>query len=229
MTETSAHQTSAGIEALIARLRQEGVDEGQTEAARIVQKADARARAILEKAEAQAAEILEAATKNATNLRKGGEEALRAAMRDAFLDMKDEIGTRFADRISGMVTALTCDQEILRGLVLAVAGRSRTESGLDSAAAVEIELPRRAIGLDDLRRAPEDLEEGSLAHFVAAAAADLLREGITFSRSATEADGIRIRLKEEGLVIDLSDKAVADVILSHLQPRFRALLEGVVS
>jgi len=29
-------------------------------------------------------------------------------------------------------------------------------------------------------------------------------------------------------VLDLTDKAVAAVILAHLQPRFRALLEGVI-
>jgi V/A-type H+-transporting ATPase subunit E len=30
------------------------------------------------------------------------------------------------------------------------------------------------------------------------------------------------------VVLDLSDQAVAAALLEHLQPRFRALLEGVV-
>jgi V/A-type H+-transporting ATPase subunit E len=37
-----------------------------------------------------------------------------------------------------------------------------------------------------------------------------------------------VRLVDRDVVLDLSDRAVADVILEHLQPRFRALLEGVV-
>jgi V/A-type H+-transporting ATPase subunit E len=41
--------------------------------------------------------------------------------------------------------------------------------------------------------------------------------------------GIRIVMKDSGVVVDLTDAAVADVILRHLQPRFRAMLEGVVS
>jgi V/A-type H+-transporting ATPase subunit E len=30
------------------------------------------------------------------------------------------------------------------------------------------------------------------------------------------------------LVVDLSDDAVAGLLLQHLQPRFRAILEGIV-
>jgi V/A-type H+/Na+-transporting ATPase subunit E len=57
----------------------------------------------------------------------------------------------------------------------------------------------------------------------------MLRAGVTFDRSSDDAGGIRIVLKDNGLLVDLTDAAVADVILRHLQPRFRALLEGVVS
>jgi V/A-type H+-transporting ATPase subunit E len=52
---------------------------------------------------------------------------------------------------------------------------------------------------------------------------------VSFARSGDDAGGIRIVLKDDGLVVDLTDAAVAEVILRHLQPRFRALLEGVVS
>ena len=57
----------------------------------------------------------------------------------------------------------------------------------------------------------------------------MLRAGVSFTRSSDDAGGIRVVLKDTGLVVDLSDAAVAGVILRHLQPRFRALLEGVVS
>jgi V/A-type H+-transporting ATPase subunit E len=40
--------------------------------------------------------------------------------------------------------------------------------------------------------------------------------------------GIRVRLKDEELELDLSDRAIADLLLEHLQPRFRAVMEGQV-
>jgi V/A-type H+/Na+-transporting ATPase subunit E len=113
-------------------------------------------------------------------------------------------------------------------MILAVAGRARGEANVDGAADVEILLPRAAVGLDDLRRNPEEMREGSLIHFVAASAASILREGVTFGRADDEHGGIRVALRDRGVTVDLTDRAVADVILIHLQPRFRALLEGVV-
>jgi V/A-type H+-transporting ATPase subunit E len=56
----------------------------------------------------------------------------------------------------------------------------------------------------------------------------MLREGVSFSRAEDASEGIRLALLDRGVSIDLTDKAVADMLLVHLQPRFRALLEGVV-
>ncbi len=228
MTDASA-ATSAGIEALIERLRREGVEEGAAEAARIVEAAERRARAVLDAAEAEAAALREAARAAAERFRRGGEEALRVAMRDAELEMKETLGRRFAEQVRGAVSGLMRDEEMLKRMILAVAARARTEADADAARALEAVLPRSVVGLDQLRRKPEEMREGSLTRFAAAEAARMLREGVTFARADDDAEGIRIVLKDEGVVIDLTDAAVADVILRHLQPRFRALLEGVVS
>ena len=91
-----------------------------------------------------------------------------------------------------------------------------------------MELPRDVVGLDDLRRNPEELKEGSLTHFVAATAGVMLREGLVFSRAEGSQSGIRVKLLDSGVSIDLTEQAVAELLLAHLQPRFRALLEGVV-
>jgi V/A-type H+-transporting ATPase subunit E len=40
--------------------------------------------------------------------------------------------------------------------------------------------------------------------------------------------GIRLRLVDHDVTLELTDKAVASLILQHLQPRFRALIEGIV-
>ncbi len=228
MAETSTVPTSAGIEELISKLRREGVEEGEAEAARLVAEAETRAKAILETAEADARDLREDARKEAERTLQAGKEALRGAMRDAVLELKDGLSRRFAAEVQATVSNLARDEEMLKRMILAVAGRAREEANTDDAAAMEVVLPRSAVGLDELRRNPEELKEGSITHFVAATAAEMLRRGVTFERAADDAEGIRLVLKDEGLVVDLSDSAVASVILRHLQPRFRALLEGVV-
>jgi V/A-type H+-transporting ATPase subunit E len=120
-------------------------------------------------------------------------------------------------------------EEALKKMILAVASRARSEAGIDNAKEIDVILPRTVVGVDELRRNPKELHEGSLGQFALAAAADMLRAGVSFERSGDDAGGIRIVLKDDGLMVDLTDAAVAEVILRHLQPRFRALLEGVVS
>ncbi len=220
---------SSGIEELIARLRQEGVDEGRAEADRVVAEAEKRAKAILTDAENEAKSRLDAAESEIDRLNRAGKEALEIAMRDAVLELKQGLTERFADQVSGTVSDLMRDEEILKKMILAIAARSRADANIDSARKIDVVLPRAVVGLDELRRKPEELREGSLTHFAATAAADMLRKGISFSRSQDESGGVRVTLTDEGVVVDLTDRAVAEVILSHLQPRFRALLENVVS
>jgi V/A-type H+-transporting ATPase subunit E len=226
--QTTPQAVSSGIEALISRLKDEGVGEGRAEAERLVADAQKRAHRITEKAEAEAKTTVETAKREADALRRAGEDALKVAARDTILDLKSQLEKRFSEQVAKSVAAAMRDESLLQKMILEVTGRARAESGADRAAKVEVVLPRTVVGLDELRRKPESLREGSLAHFAAAAAADILREGVTFLRAEDEEGGIRLKLADRGVELDLSDRAVAEAILVHLQPRFRALLEGIV-
>lgn len=226
--QTTPQAVSSGIEALISRLKDEGVGEGRAEAERLVADAQKRAHRITEKAEAEAKTTVETAKREADALRRAGEDALKVAARDTILDLKSQLEKRFSEQVAKSVAAAMRDESLLQKMILEVTGRARAESGADRAAKVEVVLPRTVVGLDELRRKPESLREGSLAHFAAAAAADMLREGVTFLRAEDEEGGIRLKLADRGVELDLSDRAVAEAILVHLQPRFRALLEGIV-
>lgn len=228
MTDTTGHATAGGIEALIARLRQDGVDEGRAEAERLVTRAQAQAREILDAAQLEADGTRAAARADADRLRRTGEEALQTAMRDTVLDLKGRLATKFAEDVRGTVSTLMRDDDTLRRMILALAARTRDAAGLDDAATLEVILPRAVVALDDLRRRPEELREGSLTHFVAAVAGDILRDGVTFHPAEDDHGGIRVRLSDSGVTVDLTDRAVADLLLRHLNPRFRALLDGVV-
>lgn len=227
-TASTADRTAFGIEALIARLREEGVAEGLAEADRLVAEANARARSILDEAEREAADKLAAARREIDAHRRAGEDALKAAARDTVLDLKEQLTRKFATEVGKTVTGALRDEAMLRQMIVEIVGRAREEGAVDRAAAPRVVLPRSAVGLDELRRRPEELREGSITHFVAAVAADLLRAGVSFDRSDDDAEGLRVVLEDRGVTVDLSDAAVAAALMTHLQPRFRALMEGLV-
>ena len=56
----------------------------------------------------------------------------------------------------------------------------------------------------------------------------MLREGIELKPMGDTTPGIRIRLVGQDVEIDLTERAVADLLLKHLLPRYRAVLEGVI-
>jgi V/A-type H+/Na+-transporting ATPase subunit E len=225
---TTAALASSGVEALIARLREEGVQSGRAEAERIVAEAGRQAAAILREAHSKAQEVLRQAREDADRIRAAGEEALRVAMRDSILKMKGHLSTRFSEEVRRLVAADMAQEAFLARLILEVAGRARREAAMDEASELEILLPPGVVALDELRRRPEELREGSLSHFVLSVANNVLRDGVSFGTAGDLTGGIRVRLQEGEIQVDLTPERVAEVLLEHLHPRFRAILEGTV-
>ena len=81
--------------------------------------------------------------------------------------------------------------------------------------------------LDELRRRPEELRERSPSHFVLSVANNVLRDGISFGTAGDLTGGIRARLQEGEIQVDLTPDKVADVLLEHLHPRFRARVKKI--
>lgn len=134
----------------------------------------------------------------------------------------------FTKDVQRLVSQEMQDEGLLRRMILEAVGRARDDAGVMEAKDLEILLPHDAIGLEDLRRDPEELQEGTLTKFVLMLAREMLKQGLTFGQSQDDAKGIRIVSRDDEVTLELTDKAVASVILEHLQPRFRALLEGIV-
>ena len=219
---------SSGVDALIARLRDEGVSAGRDEADRILADTKAQAKQILDKANAEARDRLETALKESDSYRAAGEEALKTAMRDTVLDMKTTLMERFSSDVKRLVSHQLQDPEVLKQMILEVAGRVGEGADLSDEDALEVILPESVVGLEELRGDPEDLQEGTLTKFVLGLTGKMLRDGVTFSASEDAAAGIQIQMKDKNITLDLTEKAVAALLLQHLQPRFRAILEGIV-
>lgn len=226
MTELEKNHASSGIEALIEQLREQGVQKGRNEASRIIEDAEKEAELLLKQAQEEAEQLLTQARKEAAQRRQAGEDALKMAARDLLLDVKESLARSFTDQVDRLIQQQMNNQEFMQRMILELVGRVRDQSGLNEAAVVEVLLPDNFIGLDELRRNASEYKEGRLSQFVQSLSAELLREGVSFN--SHKGEGIRVRLVGQEVEVDLTDQAIAKLLLRHLQPRFRALLEGVI-
>ena len=228
MNEQHSKATSSGVENLIQRLRDQGVEAGQERAEKIVLDAQKRAEWIIEEAELEAKQLLDEAKKQSDALRIAGEDALKLATRDALLKLRDTLLGSFSKEVKRVV-GQKMDQEVfLERLILQLAGKVREDLDLDAKENISMFLPNNPVGVDELKNNPEELKAGTLTHFTASIAADMLRKGVSIQVSDDVSGGLSVRLKDDDMVVDFTDETLSALLLEHLQPRFRTLLQGIV-
>lgn len=222
--ENSNTPVSSGIKQLVDTLREEGVNSGRLAAEEIIAQAREEASVIVSEATDKANLILSNARNEADFITSAGEQAFQMANRNAILELKSFLQDEFAKQIQATVGTELTDEVLLKKMILEIAGRS----AVDRESELEIVLPTKVVGINDLSKNPEELKEGTLMHFAVAQAAEMLREGVTFNIDEENNNAIIFRLKDKDIEVALSEQTVSEMMLSHLQPRFRALLEGIV-
>ena len=218
--------TSKGVDQLIARLREDGVAAGQAEAARLKGEAEAHAAEILADARAEADEYLKDARKASDRYRSAGEEALNTAMRDAILTMKTRLMAQFAADLRRMVSKQTADPDMLKQMVLELVGRARDAA--DAGEDTDVILPAEIVGPEVIVENPELIQSGKLTEFTMGLTQEMVKDGVTLYAADDLQAGIRARVRGKDMELDLSDEAIAALLMQHLQPRFRAVMEGVI-
>ncbi len=220
------HIVSQGVDELIARLREEGVAAGQQQADELLATAQKKANTLLQEAKQEAEQRVQKARSEATEFKAAAEAALKTAMRDMVLELKTDLTREFSQDLQRLVSEATQQPELLERMILEIVGQ--TSQSIATAESVEVVLPEKIVGLDELRNDPSALRQGALTDVVFSMTRDMLQAGVSFAVSDELDGGLHIRLTEQGVTLDLSDVAVAKLLLQHLQPRFRAILEGVV-
>ena len=203
---------------MIDRIRDQGVQAAQDEADRLLRDARKQATEIVAqaKAEAEAAQVQARAETEAH--RAAALDALQLAARDTVLDLKARVMARFEEFVKRLVVSATRDKELVRSIVLVLAGHAADEFIKDK----EIEVRISKSLLEGETRLKE---EGKLA--ILGLSSDMLREGLELLPDGDIEGGARVRLVKDKLEIDLSDRAIARMISQRLLPRFKAILEGV--
>jgi V/A-type H+/Na+-transporting ATPase subunit E len=217
MEETT--KAPSGVQELIERIRDQGVQAAENEAERLVREARKQAAAIVAQAKAEAEAAREKARAEIEAHRTASLDALQLAARDAVLELKARVMARFEEFVKRLVVSATRDKELVRDIVLVLAGHAAEEFVKDKTVQVRI-----SSAILEGTTGPVLKEEGKLA--ILGLASDMLREGLELMSDREIKGGARVRLVKDKLEIDLSDRAVSRMIAQRMLPRFKAILEG---
>ncbi len=216
----NSHPTeSAGVQQLIDRLHQEGVSKGQTEAEALLVAARQQAAEILDKAKQEAETILANANEQAEQTRINGEGAIRLAGRDASLRLTEELREDFVRKLRSLVGHTLKDREFLKSLILEIARHSLPESQKPQPLKVLV-LTEREVNHESAEQVRQELDE-----FVRSLSGEALRDGLTFDVDEHDSAGVRVQVVDDELEIDLTTETLTELLLQHLSPRFRAIME----
>jgi len=212
--------TSSNVEKLIEKLRQDGVRAGEEQARMVMADAEKRAREIVAQAEEQARDLLAKARAEIDKEREGTKDALQLAFRDAILQLREGITSHFREQVKRHVITDLSDRDFLKQVILALAGRAAPPVNEK----IEILLSR-----EWFRPAPpmgSAKASGAADPCILGITVDMLREGVELKPSTRTEAGIRVKLSGSELEIDLTDQAIAALILQHLTPRFSEIIQG---
>lgn len=209
--------TEASVQMLIDRIRDQGVQNANQEAARILADAEAKAAQLLADAQKQVEQLRAKATADIEAEQAAAQEALKLSARDTVMRLKNLVSTAFETFVRRLVTTATQDRELMKNLILVLAGHSAEEFIKDKQ--IQILLSEALLtGKSD----PKLRELGKQT--ILSLSSDMLREGVELIPSSGTEGGAKVRLVGEQLEIDLSDKAISKMLAAHLLPRFHALL-----
>jgi V/A-type H+-transporting ATPase subunit E len=225
MPSTTANSSAQGVQELLDKLRDDGVAAGQAQAERLVSDARVQAMEILDLAKAEAESLLLEARKQAAEFEASGKSALRMASRDVILSVREACHDEFRNRLRQFVKHRLSDQKLLEQMILELTAKNRPS---DSTRHVSILLPSSQVSAEDLQKEVRDVQPGSLAAFVLGLTAEVLREGLTFGVSDDSGEGVRIKLLDEDVQLELTDQTITSVLMRYLAPRYRAVMQQEV-
>jgi V/A-type H+-transporting ATPase subunit E len=214
---TELINTESSVQMLIDRIRDQGVQSANQEAARILADAEAKASQLLAEAQKQVEQLRAKATADIEAEQAAAQEALKLSARDTVMRLKNLVSTAFETFVRRLVTTATQDRELMKNLILVLAGHSAEEFIKDKQ--IQILLSDAILtGKSDPKL--RDLGKQTILSL----SSDMLREGIELIPSSGTEGGAKVRLVGEHLEIDLSDEAISKMLAAHLLPRFHALL-----
>jgi V/A-type H+-transporting ATPase subunit E len=220
-TDKNAGTTTSGVDQLIRRVRDEGVEQARQESDRLIEEARQEAARIVSDAREEAEAMKQAAKAEIESDEKSAMAALRMAARDAVAELTSRIAIAFEEHVKRLVSSATFDQELTRTLVLLLAGKVKQEITHDK----DLEIMLSEAFLEGEVKSDQALPERAKEQILSISK-EMLREGVQLIPATNVSAGAKVRLVGENLEIDLTDEAISELLLRYMQPRFVAILRG---
>lgn len=216
--DSDSNQQTSGVQQLIDRLHQEGIDKGRSDAETLIAAARKEAARILEDATRQAEALRKSASADAEQMKSKGEEAVQLAGRDAILSLTEELRASFEQTLKRFVRDSLEDPNFLRQLILQIAGAAVPPG---NGSALKILL----LGSESADSGAEaSAGDHALNELARSLAGQSLRDGLTFDVADSDVPGVRVQVVDQKLEIDLTTDTLTHLLLKHLSPRIRAIV-----
>jgi V/A-type H+-transporting ATPase subunit E len=195
------------LQELIDKIKREGIESADVEAARLKNQAEAEARRIVEAARKEAESIAAAAKSGAERAEQAGIAAVAQASRNLILAFKGEIQA-VLDRIVVRETAAAYDGDVIK------------------AALPEILKNWAAKGSDSLDVLLPEAQRGALEGFFQEKLAAELKKGLELKSDRNLGAGFRIANRDGSAYYDFSATAVGDLLSAYLNPRLAEIVKA---
>ena len=198
----------------------DGVEAGRRKADRIMDEARNEAQRIVTEAQAAADEAHRKAVADTESYQKAALEALKMAARDTRLQLEAAVLSAFERHVQRLVTPVTADGSFIRAMLMVLCGQVAEQYPRDQQ--LEILVAEMMQGEE---KEGGELQQG-MHNAVLSISSDMLREGVEIIPSSDVPGGARVRVVGSDVEIDLTEEAISKLLLKHLLPRYRAILDG---
>jgi len=198
------------LQELLDKIKRDGVDAAEVQAASLLAQAAVRRDAIVAGAEREAKLLLDRARAEAAKAEEAGKAALAQAARDLVLAFRDRIGAVLAAVVK-VDSSAAFGPEVLADAIPAVL-KALASSGAEGGDELAVLLP------------PETLKrlEGRFAGLLAAE----LKKGVELRPFPDLQAGFRVAEKDGSAYYDFSADAVAELLARHLNARLAETVRG---
>lgn len=193
------------LDALIEKIKQEGVQAGQDQAQDIIARAKREAQELKSQAHTEGQQIRDQARKDAEQFQRNAESALAQAARDIVLMVRGKL-MALSEKLLKEALSAQLVPETLKELLVNLIQKWEP----DSESSLEILV------------SPQD--KGKLEEILFAALGDQAREGIEIKASDLIQHGFRIGSRDDQSYYDFSDEGITEALKLLVTPRVAELL-----
>ncbi|MDD3345509.1 MAG: V-type ATP synthase subunit E family protein [Candidatus Omnitrophica bacterium] len=195
------------IDDLIAKIRQEGVEKAQEEAAQIKSEAEKEASRLISEARSEAEKIVAEAKVDTERMEESTRAALKQSGRDLLIGLRQEINAMLERLVRADLKQVMTGAE-LAGIISALVKNTPLSSG--SQVVVSLSPQDK-----------EKLEKEFLKQLV-----EETKKGITLSSAEGMESGFTISFDGGKSVFDFSGQALGDFLSGSLRPELKKILDG---